>query len=90
MYLQLLWGEVVELEEDVILLRSAAATLSDLDGHAAGHHVPGGQVLHTQTDIDNNSRNSSVVDPDPNCADIKDPDPNSLFLDPQHCHIATR
>jgi hypothetical protein len=29
----------------VILLWSAASPLSDLDGHAAGHHVPGRQVL---------------------------------------------
>ena len=42
---EILWGQVVKLQENVILVGSAAATLSDLDGHAAGHHVPGRQVL---------------------------------------------
>ena len=43
--LKLLWGEVVQLEEDVILLRAAAPPLPDLEGHAARDDVPGGQVL---------------------------------------------
>ena len=42
---ELLWRQVVQLQVDVILFGSAAATLSDLDGHRAGHDVAGGQVL---------------------------------------------
>ena len=40
--LELLWGEVVELQENVILLRSAASTLAS---HGTRHNVPGGQIL---------------------------------------------
>jgi hypothetical protein len=36
---------VVKLQENVILVGSAAATLSDLDGHRAGNDVAGGQVF---------------------------------------------
>ena len=43
--LELLWGQVVELQENVILLRSAASTLADLDRHGTRHYVPGGQIL---------------------------------------------
>ena len=38
-------GEVVELQENVILLRSTASTLADLDRHGTRHNVPGGQIL---------------------------------------------
>jgi hypothetical protein len=49
-HLKLLWREVMELEEDVVLVWAAAAPLPDLDGHAPGHDVPGGQVLYTPSD----------------------------------------
>merc|ERR1719512_439794 len=42
---QLLWGQVVQLQVDVILLRSTASTLSDLNGHGSADNVSGGQVL---------------------------------------------
>ena len=42
---QLLWGQVVQLQVNVILLRSTASTLSDLNGHGPTDNVSGGQVL---------------------------------------------
>jgi hypothetical protein len=45
LYLELLRRKMMKLEEDVILLWSTAPSLPDLHGHAAGHNVPGGQVL---------------------------------------------
>ena len=43
--LQLLWGKVVELQVDVILLRAAAPALSDLHSHGSGHDVSAGKIL---------------------------------------------
>ena len=40
---------MVQLEVDMVLLRAAAATLADLDGHRAGDDVAGGQVLKNIT-----------------------------------------
>ena len=42
---QLLWGQMVELQVDVILLRAASSTLSDLNGHGSTDHISGGQIL---------------------------------------------
>ena len=42
---QLFWGQVVQLQGDMILLGSAPAAFTDLNGHGAGHHVTGGQIL---------------------------------------------
>merc|ERR550517_1091132 len=43
--LQLLWGKVVELQVDVILLRAAAPVLADLHSHGSGHDVSAGKIL---------------------------------------------
>ena len=37
--------QVVEVQEDVILVLADAAAFTDLQGHAARHHVTGGKVL---------------------------------------------
>ena len=37
--------EMVEVEEDVILLRPDAAAFADFDGHRAGNHVARGEIL---------------------------------------------
>ena len=38
--------QVVEVQVDVILVRTHPASLADLDGHGPADHVPGRQVLH--------------------------------------------
>ena len=38
--------EVVEVQVDVVLLRTDAAAFADLDGHGATDHVAGRQILH--------------------------------------------
>ena len=37
--------EMVEVEENVILLRPDAAALADFDGHGAGDHVTRGEIF---------------------------------------------
>ena len=43
--LELFCGEMMQLQEDVVLVGAATATLVNLDGHRPRHDVPGGQVL---------------------------------------------
>ena len=38
--------QVIQVQEDVVLVRTHAATLADFDGHGARDHVARGQVLH--------------------------------------------
>mmetsp|Transcript_18145 Transcript_18145/g.53028 ORF Transcript_18145/g.53028 Transcript_18145/m.53028 type:complete len:423 (-) Transcript_18145:356-1624(-) len=38
-------GEVIEVEEDVVIVLSDSPTLANLHGHGAGDHVPRGEVL---------------------------------------------
>ncbi len=42
---QLLLGEVVQLKVNVVLVRSTAPALADLNSHGAGDHVAGGKIL---------------------------------------------
>lgn len=40
-----LGGQVIQVEVDVVLLRSDSTTLADLHGHRTGHDITRGQVL---------------------------------------------
>merc|ERR1719477_566716 len=43
--LELLWGKVVELKVDMVLLGATSSALSDFNGHGSADHIPTGQVL---------------------------------------------